>query len=56
MSTLDLRQPVLDGLWNLPAALLARASEIARAAIEVFAEAQETARAAEQRFPFMMES
>ena len=56
MSTLDLRQPVLDGLWNLPAALLARAGEIVRAAIEVFAEAQDAARAAEQRFPFMMES
>ena len=56
MSTLDVRQPVLHGFWNLPSIALARAGGIAFAVIEVFAEAQDAARAAEQQFPFMMES
>jgi len=53
MSTLQIRHPVLPRLFASPA--LARAGALAASAFEIFAEAQEAARRAERRFPFMLE-
>jgi len=55
MSTLEIRHPVLPKLWALPARALARAGAFLAGAFEVFAEAQEAARQAERRCPFMLE-
>ena len=55
MSTLQIRHPVLPRLWAWPALALARAGAFAAGAFEVFAEAQEAAREAERRCPFMLE-
>jgi len=55
MSTLQIRHPVLPRLWAWPALALARAGAFAASAFEIFAEAQEAARRAERRFPFMLE-
>ena len=55
MSTLEIRHPVLPRLWAWPAHAFAHAGAFAAVAFEVFAEAQEAARQAERRFPFMLE-
>jgi hypothetical protein len=57
MSTLQIRHPVLPRLfaWPALALALARAGAFAASAFEIFAEAQEAARKAERRCPFMLE-
>ena len=54
MSTLDVRHPALPKLWALPSIAFARAGRLAVLLIEVFDEAQEEARRAERRYPFML--
>ena len=55
MSTLQIRHPVLPRLFAWPALALARAGAFAAGAFEVFAEAQEAAREADRRFPYMID-
>jgi len=55
MSTLEIRHPVLPKLWALPARALVHAGAFAAGAFEVLAEAQEAARQAERRFPYMID-
>ena len=55
MSTLQIRHPVLPRLFAWPALALARAGAFAAGAFEVFAEAQEAAREAERRCPYLID-